>query len=139
MLRLKLLPMWSRHDSKNEWMSVSKWDAQLRFSQLRLRKVGSEGCRRVCEGSLAVCGDKYFMKIVEVIGNLAQHLPIAEPLKHEKTIRNLTTRITRAANKPTVTQHDLKIATDRFKTNQKRANLQHTNKVRLTQARNKSA
>ncbi len=86
------------------------------------------------------------MHIYEVIGNLAQQkptqhrqVPIAEPLKHEKTIRNLTARITRVANKPTVTQHDLKIATDRFKTNQKRANLQHTNKVRLAQARNKSA
>ncbi len=89
------------------------------------------------------------MQIKEVIGNLAQQkptqhrqvpaIPIAEPLKHEKMIRNLTTHITRAANKSTVTQHDLKIATDRFKTNQKRANLEHTKKVRLAQARNKSA
>lgn len=50
-------------------------------------------------------------------------VPIAEPIKRERLIQNLTAQITRQANVPMPTKDDIAIAVKRFKQNQKRANL----------------
>lgn len=45
-------------------------------------------------------------------------------IKHEKVVNYLTNKITRIKNRPKVTQQDLHKAVERYKTRQKRANLE---------------
>ena len=64
--------------------------------------------------------------------------PIAEPIKRERLVRNLTAQITRAANTPVPTQDDIKIAIGRFEMSQKRRNLEFHERQRLAQLRQDS-
>ena len=67
-----------------------------------------------------------------------QHSVIATPsqLKHEKVVNYLTNKITRIKNRPKVTQQDVHKAVERYKTRQKRANLELEKQQELQQARN---
>jgi len=61
--------------------------------------------------------------------------PIPSDVKHERIIRDLTNKITNYANRLRPTQHDMNIALKRYKTKQKRVNLelekqQHLNMLR---------
>jgi len=61
--------------------------------------------------------------------------PIPSDVKHERVIRDLTNKITNYANRLRPTQHDMNIALKRYKSKQKRANLelekqQHLNMLR---------
>ena len=61
---------------------------------------------------------------------------IAQPLpsqaKHSEVINNLTKQITQKANKLRPTKRDIEIAIDRVKTNQKRANREYDQKMRIS-------
>ena len=50
--------------------------------------------------------------------------PIPSYVKHERIIRNLTNKITNYANRLRPTQHDMNIALKRYKSKQKRVNLE---------------
>ena len=50
--------------------------------------------------------------------------PIPSDVKHEKIISNLTNKITNYANRLRPTQHDMNIALKRYKSKQKRVNLE---------------
>lgn len=61
--------------------------------------------------------------------------PIPSDIKHERIINDLTNKITNYANRLRPTQHDMNIALKRYKTKQKRVNLelekqQHLNMLR---------
>lgn len=61
--------------------------------------------------------------------------PIPSDVKHERIIRDLTNKITNYANRLRPTQHDMNIALKRYRTKQKRVNLelekrQHLNMLR---------
>ena len=58
-------------------------------------------------------------------------------LKHEKVVNYLTNKITRIKNRPKVTQQDVHKAVERYKTRQKRANLELEKQQALNQARDK--
>ena len=58
-------------------------------------------------------------------------------LQHEKMVRYLTNKITRIKNRPKVTQQDVHKAVERYKTRQKRANLELEKQQELQQARDK--
>lgn len=58
-------------------------------------------------------------------------------LKHEKVVNYLTNKITRIKNRPKVTQQDIHNAVERYKTRQKRANLELEKQQELQQARDK--
>ena len=58
-------------------------------------------------------------------------------LKHEKVVNYLTNKITRIKNRPKVTQQDVLKAVERYKTRQKRANLELEKQQELQQARDK--
>lgn len=58
-------------------------------------------------------------------------------LKHEKVVNYLTNKITRIKNRPKVTQQDVHKAVERYKTRQKRANLELEKQQELQQARDK--
>ena len=57
-------------------------------------------------------------------------------LKHEKIVNYLTNKITRIKNRPKVTQQDVRKAVERYKTRQKRANLELQKQQEIAQARN---
>jgi len=64
---------------------------------------------------------------------------IAQPLpsqaKHSEVINNLTSQITKNANKLQPTQKDVEIAINRYKTSQKRANREYQKQMRLRSLR----
>lgn len=60
---------------------------------------------------------------------IPQPLPSQE--KHNEVINNLTKQITQNANKLRPTKRDIQIAVDRVKTNQKRANREYEQKMRI--------
>ena len=57
--------------------------------------------------------------------------PLPSQMKHSEVISNLTSQITKQANKLKPTQKDIEIAVNRYKTNQKRANLEYDKKMRI--------
>jgi hypothetical protein len=61
--------------------------------------------------------------------------PLPSQVKHSEVINNLTSQITKNANKLKPTQKDIEIAVNRYKTNQKRANRDFQNKRRLRSLR----
>ena len=60
---------------------------------------------------------------------IPQPLPSQE--KHNEVINNLTKQITQNANKLRPTKRDIQIAVDRVKTNQKHANREYEQKMRI--------
>lgn len=64
--------------------------------------------------------------------------PIADQPKHERVIRRLTKLMTRQSNLPQPTQDDINTAIERFKTNQKRVDLEYEKQAKLMQQRQRS-
>jgi len=60
--------------------------------------------------------------------------PLPSQIKHSEVINNLTSQITKQANKLKPTQKDVEIAVNRYKTNQKRANREYQKQLRLSSA-----
>lgn len=58
--------------------------------------------------------------------------PIPSQQKHNEVINNLTKQITQKANKLRATKRDIQIAVERYKTNQKRANREYKQKMRIS-------
>ena len=58
--------------------------------------------------------------------------PIPSQIKHSEVINYLTKQITKKANKLRPTKRDIQIAVDRVKTNQKRANRDYAQKMRIS-------
>ena len=81
-------------------------------------------------------GEKNVMSVTHIKLNEQVKLdPIPSDVKHERIIRDLTNKITNYANRLRPTQHDMNIALKRYKTKQKRVNLelekqQHLNMLR---------
>jgi tRNA 2-selenouridine synthase SelU len=61
--------------------------------------------------------------------------PLPSQIKHSEVINNLTSQITKQANKLKPTQKDIEIAVNRYKTSQKRANREYEDKRRLRSLR----
>ena len=61
--------------------------------------------------------------------------PLPSQIKHSEVINNLTSQITKQANKLKPTQKDIEIAVNRYKTNQKRANREYKKKLRVSSLR----
>ena len=61
--------------------------------------------------------------------------PLPSQVKHSEVINNLTSQITKKANKLQPTQKDIEIAVNRYKTNQKRANRDYQKQLRLSSVR----
>ena len=61
--------------------------------------------------------------------------PTASQVKHEKLVRWLTNKITLSMNRPRFTQQDVQKAIDRYKTRQKRVNLELEKRQALQQMR----
>lgn len=85
-------------------------------------------------------GKQYGEKNVGSVSHISldeQQTVTAKPseLKHEKVVNYLTNKITRIKNRPKVTQHDVHKAVERYKTRQKRANLELEKQQELQQAR----
>ena len=59
--------------------------------------------------------------------------PIADQLKHELVIRRLTRQLTRKSNLPNPTQQDVDTAIQRYKTNQKRVDLDYQKRLNSAQ------
>ena len=58
--------------------------------------------------------------------------PLPTQVKHDEVINNLTKQITQKANKLRATKRDIQIAVDRYKMNQKRANREYEQKMRIS-------
>ena len=61
--------------------------------------------------------------------------PLPSQVKHNEVINNLTSQITKNANKLKPTQKDIEIAINNYKTNQKRVNREYEDKRRLRSLR----
>jgi len=81
-------------------------------------------------------GEKNVMSVSHIkLDEQVKLEPIPSDVKHERVIRDLTNKITNYANRLRPTQHDMNIALKRYKTKQKRVNLelekqQHLNMLR---------
>jgi ribosomal protein L1 len=84
------------------------------------------------------------MQISEVIGinlgarqqqrkQIVPATPIADQLKHELVIRKLTRQLTRKSNLPNPTQQDVNAAIQRYKTDQKRVDLDYQKQLNSAQ------
>jgi ribosomal protein L1 len=84
------------------------------------------------------------MQISEVIGinldarqqqrkQIAPTKPIADQLKHELVIRRLTRQLTRKSNLPNPSRQDVNAAIQRYKTDQKRADLDYQKQLNSAQ------
>jgi hypothetical protein len=58
--------------------------------------------------------------------------PLPSQVKHSEVINNLTSQITKNANKLKPTQKDIEIAINNYKTNQKRANREYRKNQRIS-------
>ena len=58
--------------------------------------------------------------------------PLPSQIKHAEVINNLTSQITRNANKLQPTQKDIEVAVNRYKLNQKRANREYQKKLKVS-------
>ena len=63
--------------------------------------------------------------------------PTPSQIKHERLVRWLTNKLTLSNNRPRFTQDDVHKAVERYKTRQKRANLELEKQQELQQARDK--
>jgi hypothetical protein len=63
--------------------------------------------------------------------------PTPSQVKHERLVRWLTNKLTLSNNRPRFTQQDVLKAVERYKTRQKRANLELEKQQELQQARDK--
>ena len=61
--------------------------------------------------------------------------PLPSQMKHSEVINNLTSQITKQANKLKPTQKDIEIAVNRYKTNQKRSNREYQKQIRMSSVR----
>ena len=61
--------------------------------------------------------------------------PLPSQVKHSEVINNLTSQITKNANKLKPTQKDIEIAVNRYKKSQKRANREYQKQLRLSSVR----
>jgi hypothetical protein len=81
-------------------------------------------------------GEKNVMSVTHIkLDEQVKIEPIPSDVKHEKIISNLTNKITNYANRLRPTQHDMNLALKRYRTKQKRVNLelekqQHLNFLR---------
>ena len=81
-------------------------------------------------------GEKNVMSVTHIkLDEQVKLVPIPSDVKHERIIRDLTNKITNYANRLRPSQHDLNIALKRYRTKQKRVNLelakqQHLNMLR---------
>lgn len=81
-------------------------------------------------------GEKNVMSVTHIkLDEQVKLEPVPSDIKHERIISDLTNKITNYANRFRPTQHDMNIALKRYKTKQKRVNLelekqQHLNMLR---------
>lgn len=72
-----------------------------------------------------IYGEKNVMSVTHIkLDEQVKIEPIPSDVKHEKIISNLTNKITNYANRLRPTQHDMNIALKRYKSKQKRVNLE---------------
>jgi hypothetical protein len=107
------------------------------------------GSKSEFQKSAAVSTDKYCMNISEVIAvnlgkrqqqrkRLLPSIPIPDQLKRELVIRNLTKQLTQKSNLPDPTQQDVNAALERYKTMQKRVDLDYETQVKSVQQRQRT-
>jgi hypothetical protein len=87
-------------------------------------------------------GKQYGEKNVSSVSHihLDEHViaqPIASQIKHERLVRWLTNKLTHSNNRPRFTQQDVLKAIERYKTRQKRVNLELEKRQALQQMRDK--
>ena len=83
-------------------------------------------------------GEKNVVSVSQI--NLDEQViaqPTASQVKHERLVRWLTNKITLSMNRPRFTQQDVHKAIDRYKTRQKRVNLEVEKQQALQQMREK--
>ena len=72
-----------------------------------------------------IYGEKNVMSVTHIkLDEQVKLEPIPSDVKHEKIISSLTNKITNYANRLRPTQHDMNIALKRYKSKQKRVNLE---------------
>ena len=83
-------------------------------------------------------GEKNVMSVSNIkLDEQVKLEPIPSDDKHERIIRNLTNKITNYANRLRPTQHDMNTALKRYKTKQKRVNLELEKQQHLNMLRSK--
>ena len=72
-----------------------------------------------------IYGEKNVMSVTHIkLDEQVKLEPIPSDMKHERIINDLTNKITNYANRLRPTQHDMNIALKRYKSKQKRVNLE---------------
>jgi len=85
-----------------------------------------------------IYGEKNVLSVTRIkLDEQVKLEPIPSDVKHERVIRNLTNKITNYANRLRPTQHDMNIALKRYKSNQKRVNLERKKQQHLNMLQGK--
>ena len=117
--------------------SINKYLATVRVKTSQVKttvEAESSGQAMLLLGK--IYGEKNVMSVTHIkLDEQVKLEPIPSDMKHERIINDLTNKITNYANRLRPTQHDMNIALKRYKSKQKRVNLelekqQHLNMLR---------
>ena len=117
--------------SLNQYLAI----VRVKNSQVKT-SVEAESSSQVMLLLGKLYGEKNVVSITHIkLDEQVKLEPIPSNVKHERIISDLTNKITNYANRLRPTQHDMNIALRRYKTKQKRVNLelekqQHLNMLR---------
>ena len=117
--------------------SINKYLALVRVKNSQVKTtVEAESSSQAILLLGKLYGDKNVMSVTHIkLDEQVKLEPIPSDVKHERIISNLTNKITNYANRLRPTQHDMNIALKRYRSKQKRVNLelekrQHLNILR---------
>ena len=106
--------------------SINKYLAIVRVKNSQVKTtVEAESSSQAMLLLGKIYGEKNVMSVTHIkLDEQVKLEPIPSDVKHEKIISNLTNKITNYANRLRPTQHDMNIALKRYKSKQKRVNLE---------------
>ena len=106
--------------------SLNKYLAIVRVNNSQVKtSVEAESSSQVMLMLGKLYGEKNVMSVTHIkLDEQVKLEPIPSDIKHERIISDLTNKITNYANRLRPSQHDMNIALKRYKSKQKRVNLE---------------
>lgn len=119
--------------------SLNKYLAIVRVKNSQIKTtIEAESSSNATQLLGKMYGEKNVVSVTHIkLDEQVPPVPVATEIKHERNIRNLTNKITKLANKQRPTQSDVNIALKRYRTNQKRVNLEREKQEHLKMLRGK--
>ena len=119
--------------------SLNKYIATVRVKNSQVKTtVEAESSSQAMLLLGKIYGEKNVMSVTHIkLDEQVKLEPIPSDVKHERIINDLTNKITNYANRLRPTQHDMNIALKRYRSKQKRVNLELEKQQHLDMLRGK--